>query len=213
MTKAAKILSVIFHPVFVTLYCMVTLYITTDIADTLSTVDNILVFSLIISFTIIVPCLAIWILYTRGKISDLNLSVRHERTPIYLISMTSALVCAYLMFAFLDIYFFVFFWVFAILSVALTALVNLWWKISIHSCGMGILCSFMVLMSMLYSIDILWLCGSLFVAGSVMTSRCLLGAHTVEQTLTGFGVGLGFGLIPLGLLLCVINNFLTFAAC
>ena len=155
MTKAAKILSVIFHPVFVTLYCMITLYITTDIADTLSTVDNILVFSLIISFTIIVPCLAIWILYTRGKISDLNLSVRHERTPIYLISMTSALVCAYLMFAFLDIYFFVFFWVFAILSVALTALVNLWWKISIHSCGMGILCSFMVLMSMLYSIDIL----------------------------------------------------------
>lgn len=92
MTKAAKILSIIFHPVFVTLYCMVTLYITTDIADTLSTVDNILVFSLIISFTIIVPCLAIWILYTRGKISDLNLSVRHERTPIYLISMTSALV-------------------------------------------------------------------------------------------------------------------------
>jgi len=167
----------------------------------------------IISSTIIVPCLAIWILYTRGKISDLNLSVRHERTPIYLISMTSALVCAYLMFAFLDIYFFVFFWVFAILSVALTALVNLWWKISIHSCGMGILCSFMVLMSMLYSIDILWLCGSLFVAGAVMTSRCLLGAHTVEQTLTGFGVGLGFGLIPLGLLLCVINNFLTFAAC
>ena len=113
----------------------------------------------------------------------------------------------------LSIYFFVFFWVFAILSVALTALVNLWWKISIHSCGMGILCSFMVLMSMLYSIDILWLCGSLFVAGAVMTSRCLLGAHTVEQTLTGFGVGLGFGLIPLGLLLCVINNFLTFAAC
>ena len=190
MTKAAKILSIIFHPVFVTLYCMVTLYITTDIADTLSTVDNILVFLLIISFTIIVPCLAIWILYTRGKISDLNLSVRHERTPIYLISMTSALVCAYLMFAFLDIYFFVFFWVFAILSVALTALVNLWWKISIHSCGMGILCSFMVLMSMLYSIDILWLCGSLFVAGAVMSARSTYGRADTNGLRRRFGIRL-----------------------
>ncbi|MBF0975812.1 MAG: hypothetical protein HXK55_00065, partial [Bacteroidetes bacterium] len=37
---------------------------------------------------------------------------------------------------------------------------------------------------------------TLIVAGSVTTSRCILGVHTLGQTVAGFFLGLGLSLIP-----------------
>lgn len=197
MIKISKVVSIIFHPIFIALYCALIMYITTDIAGSYSVLGNIMFLVLIILFTIAIPCLLIWYRYKQGKISDLELSERSQRTTVYLQTITSSLICAYLIFAVLQSYMFVLFFVFAIFSLAFLTVVNIWWKISIHSCGMGILCGFIVFLSLFYSVDIVWWLGaSILFSGVVMTARCVLNAHTLGQVVAGFGAGLAFTLIP-----------------
>lgn len=197
MIKISKVISVIFHPIFIALYCVSVMYITTDIAESYSVWGNITFWGLIILFTIAIPCLLIWLRYKHGKISDLELSERSQRTTVYLQTITSYLICAYLIFVVLQSYLFVLFFVFAIFSLAFLTVVNIWWKISIHSCGMGILCGFMVFVSLFYSVDtVWWLSTSILFSGVVMTARCILNAHTLGQVVAGFGAGLVFTLIP-----------------
>lgn len=197
MEKIAKIVSIVFHPIFITLYCAIVFYITTDTLRSYASWGNIVFFCLIVVFTIILPSLLIWIRYKQGKISDIRLSKRSERTAVYLQAITLSMICAYLLFILLHVYTFVYFWVFAIFALASLAVVNMWWKISIHSCGMGILCGFMVFLSLFYNVPaIFWLSSAIILSGLVMTSRCLLQAHTLGQTVAGFFVGLGFTLLP-----------------
>jgi len=202
MIKIAKLVSIIFHPVFITLYCAVIFIINPKNSAFYSSLEKVIFFGIIILFTLIIPCLIMLYKYKQGKISDITLTNRSERTPIYLLSIASSLICAYFLLILVNAYIFVLFMIFALFSVATITFINLKWKISIHSCGMGILTGFTLFFAVyFYQNPVYWFCSVVFLSGLVMTCRCILGVHSVWQVTAGYFVGLIFTAAPIIILL------------
>ena len=77
-------------------------------------------------------------------------------------------------------------------------IVTLWWKISMHSAGVGAIMGAIVAYSVMFNFNpVWWLCLSIFVSGLVNSSRMLLRQHTLGQVLGGTLVGFLCGLIGL----------------
>jgi membrane-associated phospholipid phosphatase len=74
-----------------------------------------------------------------------------------------------------------------------TLLISFRWKISLHMTGLGGLTAFLLMLSMLRGVDLLFfLLITIFASGLAGTSRLYLDAHTPEQIYTGFFLGFGF---------------------
>ena len=84
----------------------------------------------------------------------------------------------------------------AIIIQVLCAAVNRWWKISIHSAGIGGVTGMVVAFSVILSFDpTWWLCMLLLIAGLVGTARMVLRQHSLAQIVCGYLIGLASGFI------------------
>ena len=84
----------------------------------------------------------------------------------------------------------------AIIIQVLCAAVNRWWKISIHSAGIGGVTGMVVAFSVILSFDPTWrLCMLLLIAGLVGTARMVLRQHSLAQIVCGYLIGLASGFI------------------
>ena len=76
--------------------------------------------------------------------------------------------------------------------------ITLWWKISMHSAGVGAIMGALVSYSLIFHFNpVWWLCIAILVSGLVNSSRMLLRQHTLWQVLGGTLVGFVCGLIGL----------------
>ncbi|MBR1664779.1 MAG: hypothetical protein IJ699_00930 [Bacteroidaceae bacterium] len=74
-------------------------------------------------------------------------------------------------------------------------LINIWWKISVHSAGAGGIIGALIAFSLLFNFNpVWWLSLCIIIAGLVGSSRMLLRQHTLWQVLAGtfLGILLGF---------------------
>lgn len=74
-------------------------------------------------------------------------------------------------------------------------LINIWWKVSVHSAGAGGIIGALVAFSFLFNFNpVWWLSLCIIIAGLVGSSRMLLRQHTLWQVLAGtfLGILLGF---------------------
>jgi len=74
-------------------------------------------------------------------------------------------------------------------------LINIWWKVSVHSAGAGGIIGAVVAFSLLFNFNpVWWLSLCIIIAGLVGSSRMLLRQHTLWQVLAGtfLGIILGF---------------------
>lgn len=74
-------------------------------------------------------------------------------------------------------------------------LINIWWKISVHSAGAGGIIGALIAFSLLFNFNpVWWLSLCIIIAGLVGSSRMLLRQHTLWQVLAGtfLGIILGF---------------------
>ena len=79
----------------------------------------------------------------------------------------------------------------AIIIQVLCAAVNRWWKISIHSAGIGGVTGMVIAFSLILSFDpTWWLCMLLLIAGLVGTARMVLRQHSLAQIVCGYLIGL-----------------------
>lgn len=70
-------------------------------------------------------------------------------------------------------------------------LINIWWKISVHSAGAGGIIGALVAYSFLFNFNpIWWLSLCILIAGLVGSSRMLLRQHTLWQVLAGTLLGI-----------------------
>ncbi|GJG68151.1 membrane protein [Prevotella lacticifex] len=84
----------------------------------------------------------------------------------------------------------------AIIIQVLCAAVNRWWKISIHSAGIGGVTGMVIAFSFILSFDpTWWLCMLLLIAGLVGTARMVLRQHSLAQIVCGYLIGLASGFI------------------
>ena len=75
-------------------------------------------------------------------------------------------------------------------------IINIWWKISMHSAAAGAAIGALVAYGLILNYNpTWWLCLLLLLAGCVMSSRMVLLQHTLAQVLTGCGFGILCGFI------------------
>lgn len=146
--------------------------------------------SMIFSFSFILPVINIYILYRLNRISSLKLEDQKERTFPYVLTS-----CFYfgLFYLFLDLSVWPSIKVLIFgggLSILLTAIINLKYKISAHMVGIGgLLGSLIVVAYVLKYNAVPQIAFLVLVAGVIATCRLYLKAHEPRQIYSGFFLG------------------------
>jgi membrane-associated phospholipid phosphatase len=152
--------------------------------------------------TFIIPGLGTYFMHRQGYVRNLELEELPERhIPFFFTTVCFALT-SYLFRqeAYFDR---LFFYIMAIItmSVFLTLLFSLRWKISAHAVGMGGALGILLLLNkLLPENQMLYLLpAAILLAGLVLSARLALEAHTPGEVYSGFllGFAVSFGMLPL----------------
>jgi hypothetical protein len=194
LNRVAKVISVIFHPLFMPLYGMAIILSAPTLFGYLPfNVKRLLILIMLVN-NVLLPFSLMPFFIQRHIVSSYSLDERKDRNiPLIL---TTVLYCttSYIIFkfpipAFLKTYIFAT----AILSLVVT-IINFRWKISIHSVAAGALTAIVLLLSMKMAAPLEWyLIPSIIAAGVILSSRLKLNVHNPAQVWVGFFTGL-FGL-------------------
>jgi len=192
----AKMISVIFHPLFIPVYGMAIIFSAPTLFGYLPFNVKKLLFLIVLINNVILPFSLLPLFRYRNIISTWIIEDRKERIiPLLIITIlyaTSAFIISrFPIPAFLKSFIFASFFI----SLLLT-LVNFWWKISIHSAGVGALISLVLFLSIkMYSSLTWYIFMVVIIAGLVLSSRLRLNYHNPRQVWLGFLTGfLGFAL-------------------
>lgn len=188
----ARILSFVFHPIVMPLYCIALALFTTHLYTIpLQTRLNVLV--AIFGITVCLPITIIYILYALKIIADTGLTDKKDRTIPYI----AGLLCYFFAYLYLVAShapdWLLHFVIGGIIAVAVDTIVNFRWKISGHATAMGcaVALVFFLDFSGLNAFDMdFWTYFILLASGAVASARLLLRRHNLEQIGAGFANGL-----------------------
>jgi hypothetical protein len=186
----AKIISFIFHPLFMPLYGIWIIFSAPTILGYLPVeVKKILSFIILVN-NVLIPITLMPFFRYRNVISSYNIDERRERvTPLLattlLYSITTIIIFRFQIPLFLKS--FIIACSFLVLSVSI---INFWWKISIHSVGVGALTAVVIILSVkMYTFLTWYLVGVILAGGLVLSSRLRLNVHNPPQVWVGYAAG------------------------
>ncbi len=191
----AKIVSIVFHPLFMPLYGLIIIFTAPTILGFLPVTIKKIVFLIVLINNVFIPLTLLQLLKARHVISSYSIEEQTERSvPLFTTAIFYS-ITSYLIFRFqLPVFLKSFILASTILVVALT-IINFCWKISIHATAAGALtASVIVLMEKTYAPLPLYLIGVIIASGMVLASRLRLNAHNPAQVWAGYFTGLA-GLI------------------
>lgn len=147
-------------------------------------------------FTVLIPWVGVMLYRKAHGWSAAELSRRHRRFVPYLLHIVSYLCC----FSIIEnVHMPAFAGALIVASLMLQCgctIINIWWKISMHSAAAGAAVGALVAYSLLLNYNpVWWLCLLLLVSGCVMSSRMVLLQHTLAQVLAGFAYGILCGFV------------------
>ena len=148
--------------------------------------------------TFLFPAVFIFMLVKSGRISSLKMENPNERNWPLLLTTVIYGSCYYALHTTAVPAFIQIFMLGATCSMALTLFINLRWKISLHTTGIGGFCgAFTALMLLGESANVFILAFAFIAAGLVGTARLYLQAHNETQIGIGFllGFAVEFGLV------------------
>lgn len=205
MTLFAKVISVIFQPLFLPIYAFL-LYVSIDHYSTIlirseqASMHFNYILSLQVLLSVAIPLGSIYVMYRSNIISSMHLPDRKERIPVFIITLFYYLLCYYFLrkIHVSNLHFLGAFMSFlsAGLILTLTSLIiTFFWKISIHAIGIsGLAGAFLGFSEILFpiqnGIDIMYLNVIILVlVGIVSSSRLILKAHSFPQIIGGILLG------------------------
>lgn len=196
----AKILSVVFYPLFAPTYGIV-LYCGASYAtdEPLPLVYSVAAVMLTVFTTVFIPITSILIRMYRGSIKDIQIENAEERTVPYLYTIFCFGVWSFILIHSLQAPFYLFLIaVGATLAILLVTVINLFWKISAHMTGLGGLFGGFITYCMgTGTIPSVWsMCLWISVILLVMYARLRLNAHTPGQVIAGWLLGIVCTTIP-----------------
>ena len=189
--KAAGIVSVVFHPVFIPLYGLLVIYSSSTLLSFIPVELKRLIFTVVAANNVIIPLALATILYARGMIKTFNAHDINERVILLTFSLMMYTLTAYL---FVRLQVPVLFKAY-IISIAVVILVALltttFYRISLHAAGTGGILALIIFMIILYHISMVWqLAMVTVISGVVMSSRIHPDDHTPGEVWTGLLAGL-----------------------
>jgi hypothetical protein len=178
---AAGFVTIIFHPLFLVLYGLLLIFTMPDLLVYMPGTIRKVLFTMVLVNNVILPV----------AILPLLLSERSERVVPLMVGALMYFVSAVMIFRF-HLPGMIKAFMFASACVVFTAaLLNLRWKISVHSMGAGAMVATVLVLSFKMYTGLLWIMAAVFMtAGLVMAARLYLRAHTPAQVYFGFLAGL-----------------------
>ena len=189
--KAAKIISIIFHPLLIPTYALLLLInANTHFTLTLPADYRYIIVSFVFLSSFALPTLVMLILLKMGKINSLEMKSRHERTlPLFIVA-GFFYGTYYLLNQGPHLVLFNIFMLGATLLVIMSLLINYFTKISIHMVALGGMFGTFAGFAIAFQVELTFiLYAILLVAGITGFARLKLKAHTQTQVYTGFAMG------------------------
>lgn len=190
LDKPAKIISVIFHPLFMPVYGLAILFSEPTLFGYLPFAVKKLLFLIVIINNVLLPLSLLPFFRYRKIISSWSVENRRERIiPLlittFLYASTSFIILRFPISIFLkSVIFSAFF-----LSLLVTV-INLWWKISIHAIGAGALTALVLILSVKMHTPLVWYLIAVIMAGGlILSSRLSLNFHNPQQVWFGYLTG------------------------
>ncbi|HUX57749.1 MAG TPA: hypothetical protein VMV77_12300 [Bacteroidales bacterium] len=190
LDTSAKIISVIFHPLFMPVYGMVIIFSAPTLFGYLPFTVKKLLFLIILINNVLLPFSLLPYFKYRNIISSWSVENRRERIIPLLITTLLYAASSFIIFrfpipVFLKSFIFASFFLSLIISV-----VNFWWKISIHSVGAGALTALVLILSVKMYSPLMWyLIIVLIISGLLLSSRLKLNSHNPLQVWIGYLTG------------------------
>ncbi len=202
----AKIISYLFHPVFITSYGFSLILFTNNyFSYFFSNTIKLLLLSVTFFFTALLPVFNLYVLKRFRLISSFFLKDARERTFPYFITSFFYIGLIYLIKDFRLPGIYVSYLIASAICIIMAALINLKWKISAHLVGIGGLAGSVLAISYILQQNMLaWFCITIFISGITAFSRIILDEHTQSQTIAGFLLG-SIGMFFLLILAYFIN--------
>lgn len=187
LEKISRFFSALFSPLLIPTYGM-TLALWTTILCYVPLQSRLIVIVVTAIFTYLLPLLAILSLIKIGHVSGFSLVNRKERLFPYVIVLFCYLGCTFYLYQSQAPDWIIMFMMGAAVAALISCIVNLWWKISIHSAAVAGI----VALLMNIAIEEMNVCNmfpiiacSVLAWGIVGTSRLILNRHTLWQVIAG----------------------------
>lgn len=154
------------------------------------------ILGLVYVFTYCLPVLGVYLYRRMHGWSAHELRKRHKRAVPYIIYICCYLCLMYILQSTHMPHFLTAIVGISLLVQCVCVIVNLWWKVSMHSAGSGGVIGAIIAYSVIFGFNpVWWLSLAILVSGCVMTSRMLLRQHTLAQVLGGTLIGIACGIV------------------
>lgn len=184
-----KIVSILFHPVFVP---TITVFLVVKIYSNIIILENqagiILIGTCV--FSLILPLLSVFILLLTKKIDSLEMPKKEERfLPILFASIWMMLGFYFMkeIFSYAPIMKSIYLGAIYVMLIAL--LITKKWKISLHMLAIGGATGVFIMLEFLFGQNLMLLLITILISGILGFSRLSLKAHSLNQIYAGFIVG------------------------
>jgi len=187
---AARVVSVVFTPFYLPLLGLAVLF-SFSYLNMLPLNYRLTVLLLVYLFTILMPTLLIHLYRSYQGWTRIELGQKQRRMVPYTISIVCYVACTWLMDTLHIHHFAPSILMAALLIQVVCAIINMWWKISTHTAGIGGVAGALIVFSAYFGFNpVWWLCVVLVLAGVLGTARMILRQHSLAQVVCGFFVGL-----------------------
>lgn len=188
--SAAKVVSIVFHPLLMPLYGLAIIFSAPTLFGFLPFAVKKLLLLIILVNNVFLPMALMPFFYHRNIISTWTINDRKERFIPLIITTVLYGATSYIIFRFpVPLFLKAFLFTTFFLSVLVTV-INFWWKISLHAVGAGALLAVVVILSLKMNAPLEWyLVASILVNGLVLSSRLKLNYHNPVQVWMGFLTG------------------------
>ncbi len=186
---AARVVSTVFTPFYLPMLGLIVMFLFSYL-NRYPWVYKLQVLAVAYLFTVVLPPVLIGLYRRYQGWTPIELGQRERRMVPYIISILCYFVCVYDMQQ-MHMPHFMGSIIMAALAVQIVcAAINVWWKISTHTAGIGGVGGALFIFSeLLYFNPVWWMCLVIAIGGLVGTSRMILRQHSLSQVVAGFCVG------------------------
>lgn len=188
MRFIAKVISYLFHPIWMPLY-VVLIFWEMDSRVHFFNQPSVWFYILMVVIinSVLIPLLMFWMMKRLGIISSLSMEYKKDRIYPFLITGVFYLTSWFVFYnlGILDLIAYLF--ILAALLVYFALIVNIFWKISVHSMSMGALSVFIIYLSSVHFITSSWPAYLvILMSGLVGFARLKLKSHNSAQVYVGY---------------------------
>ena len=185
----ARVVSMVFTPFYLPILGLTALFFMSYL-NLYQPGYKFLVLAVVYFFTILLPTFLIHLYRNYHGWSLIELGSKERHIVPYVISILCYFTCLHIMEQMHIPFFMRSIVVTALVIQIVCALINVWWKISTHTAGIGGVAGALFVFSEVFRFNPLWwICLVLIIAGVLGTSRMILRQHTLPQVVAGFLVG------------------------